>query len=142
MAPAGPPPVIDSSGENGLTMLHVHMFQRRIVTARAPPSSPQTPSSRGPSRFLQEVEDLCRKDTPRRASLSRAQEGRNKSLSALRDNVRIYHAPMLALPCLPRIKHRTIPFVYHSALDLITYQKLEMCLPHTAATDSVRAQCR
>ena len=85
--------------------------------------SPQTLSSHGALCRLQEVKDLRRKDTQRCAFVSQAQEGRNNSPSGLQDNVRIYHSPMLALPCLPRIKHQTIPFVYLSALDLITIQK-------------------
>ena len=60
----------------------------------------------------------------RLASLSQAQEGRNMSLNTLQDNVTIYPGPMLALPCLPRIKHQTIPFVYLSALYLITVLSL------------------
>ena len=76
--------------------------------------SPRALSWRGSLRYLQEVEDLGPEDLRRRTSLLRAQEGRDDSPSALQDNVRIYHGPILALPRLPRIKHQTIPFVYLS----------------------------
>ena len=99
---------------------HVHTFQHRIVTARAPLLSPQALSSNGASHRLQEVEDPGRKDMGCLASLSQAQEGRNKSSNTLQDNVTIYPCPILALACLPQIKHQTIPFVYLSELYLIT----------------------